>query len=54
MEGDKEIDDDATSRNKVVIQTTSEIDNVDDGYKWKRYGSRPVKAYPKPRYFNLF
>ena len=57
--GDNEIDGYATFENgivkepKVVIQTTSEIDVLDDGYKWRKYGQKVVKENPNPRYFNL-
>ncbi|XP_071738450.1 probable WRKY transcription factor 3 [Rutidosis leptorrhynchoides] len=34
---------------KVVIETKSEIDILDDGYKWKKYGQKVVKGNSNPR-----
>ncbi|KAJ9545129.1 hypothetical protein OSB04_024836 [Centaurea solstitialis] len=34
---------------KVVIQTRSEIDLLDDGYRWRKYGQKVVKGNPNPR-----
>ncbi|GMH28704.1 hypothetical protein Nepgr_030547 [Nepenthes gracilis] len=34
---------------RVVVQTTSEIDILDDGYKWRKYGQKVVKGNPNPR-----
>ena len=39
---------------KVVIQMTSDIDVLDDGYKWRKYGQKVVKGNPNPRYISLF
>jgi len=36
-----------------VVQTTSEIDILDDGYRWRKYGQKVVKGNPNPRYFNF-
>ena len=38
---------------RVVVQTTSEIDILDDGYRWRKYGQKVVKGNPNPRYFHL-
>lgn len=35
---------------RVVVQTTSEIDLLDDGYRWRKYGQKVVKSNPNPRY----
>jgi hypothetical protein len=35
-----------------VVQTTSEIDILDDGYRWRKYGQKVVKGNPNPRYVN--
>nr|AGZ87836.1 WRKY33-1_1 [Reaumuria trigyna] len=34
---------------RVVVQTTSEIDIFDDGYRWRKYGQKVVKGNPNPR-----
>ncbi|KAL1331144.1 hypothetical protein AAHE18_12G162400 [Arachis hypogaea] len=34
---------------RVVVQTTTEIDILDDGYKWRKYGQKVVKGNPNPR-----
>ncbi|MCI75054.1 putative WRKY transcription factor 33, partial [Trifolium medium] len=33
---------------RVVVQTTSDIDILDDGYKWRKYGQKVVKGNPNP------
>lgn len=35
---------------RVVVQTTSEVDILDDGYRWRKYGQKVVKGNPNPRY----
>ncbi|OWM81664.1 probable WRKY transcription factor 25 [Punica granatum] len=34
---------------RVVVQTMSEIDILDDGYRWRKYGQKVVKGNPNPR-----
>ncbi|KFK35417.1 hypothetical protein AALP_AA5G281700 [Arabis alpina] len=34
---------------KVSFITKSVVDNLDDGYKWRKYGQKPVKNSPYPR-----
>ncbi|KAI7730808.1 hypothetical protein M8C21_021407, partial [Ambrosia artemisiifolia] len=34
---------------RVVIQTVSEIDILDDGYRWRKYGQKVVKGNSNPR-----
>ncbi|XP_042061519.1 probable WRKY transcription factor 4 [Salvia splendens] len=34
---------------KIVLQTRSEVDLLDDGYKWRKYGQKVVKGNPHPR-----
>ncbi|KAK4764865.1 hypothetical protein SAY86_025955 [Trapa natans] len=34
---------------RVVVQTTSHIDILDDGYRWRKYGQKVVKGNPNPR-----
>ena len=36
---------------RVVVQTTSEVDILDDGYRWRKYGQKVVKGNPNPRLF---
>ncbi|CAA6675134.1 unnamed protein product [Spirodela intermedia] len=62
--GGEEIDDDDARRQapgisapankaarepRVVVQTTSDIDILDDGYRWRKYGQKVVKGNPNPR-----
>lgn len=35
---------------KVVLQVASEIDILEDGYRWRKYGQKVVKGNPNPRY----
>lgn len=35
---------------RVVVQTVSEVDILDDGYKWRKYGQKVVRGNPNPRY----
>ncbi|KAL9661805.1 hypothetical protein QQ045_026633 [Rhodiola kirilowii] len=34
---------------RVVVQTTSDIDILDDGYRWRKYGQKVVKGNPNAR-----
>ncbi|EOA21134.1 hypothetical protein CARUB_v10001478mg [Capsella rubella] len=34
---------------RVVVQTTSDIDILEDGYRWRKYGQKIVKGNPNPR-----
>lgn len=34
---------------RVVVQTTSDIDILDDGFRWRKYGQKVVKGNPNPR-----
>ncbi|KAF7816182.1 WRKY transcription factor WRKY24-like [Senna tora] len=34
---------------RVLVQTTSDIDILDDGYRWMKYGQKVVKGNPNPR-----
>ncbi|KAK9268201.1 hypothetical protein L1049_010644 [Liquidambar formosana] len=38
-----------TREPRVVVQTTSEVDILDDGYRWRKYGQKVVKGNPNPR-----
>ena len=35
---------------RVVVQTVSEVDILDDGYRWRKYGQKVVRGNPNPRY----
>ncbi|XP_011085706.1 probable WRKY transcription factor 4 isoform X1 [Sesamum indicum] len=37
------------SESKIVLQTRSEVDLLDDGYRWRKYGQKVVKGNPYPR-----
>ncbi|KAJ0233820.1 WRKY transcription factor 26 [Hirschfeldia incana] len=39
----------AVKEPRVVVQTTSDIDILDDGYRWRKYGQKVVKGNPNPR-----
>jgi len=34
---------------RLVVQTMSEVDIVNDGYRWRKYGQKFVKGNPNPR-----
>ncbi|KAG6481959.1 hypothetical protein ZIOFF_058583 [Zingiber officinale] len=38
-----------TSESRIIVQTTSEVDLLDDGYRWRKYGQKVVKGNPHPR-----
>ncbi|RVW69731.1 putative WRKY transcription factor 3 [Vitis vinifera] len=35
---------------RIIVQTTSEVDLLDDGYRWRKYGQKVVKGNPYPRW----
>lgn len=37
---------------RFCFQTRSDIDVLDDGYKWRKYGQKIVKNCLHPRYIN--
>ncbi|KAK4412656.1 putative WRKY transcription factor 50 [Sesamum alatum] len=37
------------SREKVAFITKSEVEILDDGFKWRKYGKKMVKNSPNPR-----
>ncbi|KAF6147197.1 hypothetical protein GIB67_039327 [Kingdonia uniflora] len=39
----------AVSESRIIVQTTSEVDLLDDGYRWRKYGQKVVKGNPHPR-----
>ncbi|KAL6894679.1 hypothetical protein ACP4OV_008777 [Aristida adscensionis] len=38
-----------TPAQRIIVQTTSEVDLLDDGYRWRKYGQKVVKGNPYPR-----
>ena len=38
---------------RSVVQTLSEVDIVNDGYRWRKYGQKMVKGNPNPRYLTI-
>ncbi|KAL6650163.1 hypothetical protein ACP70R_014387 [Stipagrostis hirtigluma subsp. patula] len=38
-----------TAAQRIIVQTTSEVDLLDDGYRWRKYGQKVVKGNPHPR-----
>ncbi|RZC72225.1 hypothetical protein C5167_035670 [Papaver somniferum] len=39
----------AVSEPRIIVQTTSEVDLLDDGYRWRKYGQKVVKGNDYPR-----
>lgn len=39
---------------KIIVQTRSEVDLLDDGYRWRKYGQKVVKGNPHPRWQIFF
>ncbi|KAJ9554429.1 hypothetical protein OSB04_018474 [Centaurea solstitialis] len=39
----------AVAEPRIIVQTTSEVDLLDDGYRWRKYGQKVVKGNPHPR-----
>ena len=37
---------------RFAFMTKSEIDHLDDGYRWRKYGQKAVKNSPFPRYIS--
>lgn len=38
-------------RERFAFKTKSEVEILDDGYRWRKYGKKWVKNSPNPRYF---
>jgi hypothetical protein len=34
---------------KITFRTRSQLEIMDDGYKWRKYGKKSVKNSPNPR-----
>ncbi|KAI4308483.1 hypothetical protein L6164_031557 [Bauhinia variegata] len=39
----------STSESRAVVQTSSDVDFINDGYRWRKYGQKLVKGNPNPR-----
>ena len=39
---------------RFAFMTKSEVDHLEDGYRWRKYGQKAVKNSPYPRYTHLF
>ena len=35
---------------RVAFMTKSEVDQLEDGYRWRKYGQKAVKNSPYPRF----
>lgn len=35
---------------RFAFMTKSEVDHLEDGYRWRKYGQKAVKDSPFPRY----
>ncbi|KAJ1395270.1 WRKY domain [Sesbania bispinosa] len=38
-----------TKKGRFAFKTKSEVDHLDDGYRWRKYGQKAVKNSPYPR-----
>ncbi|KAF0920096.1 hypothetical protein E2562_033345 [Oryza meyeriana var. granulata] len=38
---------------RIGFRTRSEVEIMDDGFKWRKYGKKAVKNSPNPRYKNI-
>uniref|UniRef100_A0A5B7APT5 Putative WRKY transcription factor 20 isoform X1 n=2 Tax=Davidia involucrata TaxID=16924 RepID=A0A5B7APT5_DAVIN len=47
--GDETLVDKRNGEPRHVVQTQSEVDIVNDGYRWRKYGQKLVKGNPNPR-----
>ncbi|XP_068481980.1 probable WRKY transcription factor 50 [Phaseolus vulgaris] len=43
------VDEKKEVRDRVAFKTKSEIEIMDDGFKWRKYGKKKVKNSPNPR-----
>lgn len=47
--GRKHYGDEETKKHKIAFQTRSQVDVLDDGYRWRKYGQKTVKNSNFPR-----
>lgn len=47
-------DDESRARvnGRIGFRTRSEVEILDDGFKWRKYGKKAVKNSPNPRYIH--
>ena len=41
------------SSGRIGFRTRSEVEILDDGFKWRKYGKKAVKNSPNPRYIYI-
>lgn len=41
-------------KHKYAFQTRSQVDILDDGYRWRKYGQKTVKNTKFPRFIYIF
>jgi hypothetical protein len=39
---------------RFAFMTKSEVDHLEDGYRWRKYGQKAVKNSPFPRYIHTY
>ena len=39
-------------KERYAFKTKSEVEILDDGYRWRKYGKKMVKNSPNPRYLS--
>ena len=39
---------------RFAFMTKSEVDHLEDGYRWRKYGQKAVKNSPYPRYIYMY
>jgi hypothetical protein len=37
---------------RITFKTRTDVDHLDDSYRWRKYGQKPVKNSPYPRYIS--
>lgn len=38
---------------RFAFMTKSEVDHLEDGYRWRKYGQKAVKNSAFPRYYSI-
>jgi hypothetical protein len=38
---------------RFAFMIKSEVDHIEDGYRWRKYGQKAVKNSPFPRYVHM-